>query len=139
MKRLIVGYGNTLRAQDAFGVDVVNLLQSISFKHTDTLSAFQLTPEMALKLLPYSHIVFIDTAFDKDDTYALACSLENSANVNLSHHLSAFHLMDILNQLYGHFPSFEIFSMLGNNFEHIDDTDAYNNAVKQTVGFLSRE
>ncbi len=139
MKRLIVGYGNTLRAQDAFGVDVVNLLQSISFKNTDTLAAFQLTPEMALKLLPYSHIVFIDTAFDKDNTYALACSLENSVNVNLSHHLSAFHLMDIMNQLYGHFPSFEIFSMLGNNFEVIENKDAYHQALKQTVDFLSQE
>lgn len=135
MKRLILGYGNTLRADDAFGVDVATSLQNFSLENTDILTAFQLTPEMALELLPYSHIIFIDAAFNETHSYTLACTLENSSKLNLSHHISAFHLMEIVNSLYGHFPSFEIFSMLGNNFETIINKEAYDEAVKKTVDF----
>ncbi len=136
MKRLIIGYGNTLRGDDGFGVDVVTLLQNKSLKNSALKSVFQLTPEMALDMLEYSHIVFIDTAFSPSHEYALACCLEKSHALELSHHISAFHLIDILNTLYQHFPTFEIFSMLGNRFETINKPIAYNNAVKQTVDFL---
>jgi len=139
MKRLIIGYGNTLRGDDGFGVDVVTLLQNKSLKNTTTISAFQLTPEMALDLLEYSHIVFVDTAFSPSHEYILACSLENTHNVNLSHHISAFHLIDILNTLYDHCPSFEIFSMLGNDFERMNNQTAYHQALHKTVEFLSEE
>jgi hydrogenase maturation protease len=136
MKRLIVGFGNTLRGEDAFGVDAILMLQNKALKNTTLLSAFQLTPEMALELLDYSHIIFIDTAFSPCCQYALACSLENAKGVTLSHHISAFHLIDILNTLYGHFPSFEIFSMLGNNFEAITNKIAYHQALEKTTQFL---
>lgn len=136
MKRLILGFGNTLRGEDAFGVDAVLLLQNNTLKNTTVLSAFQLTPEMALEMLEYSHIIFIDTAFSPSHAYALACSLEKSNRVNLSHHISAFHLIHILNTLYGHFPSFEIFSMLGNNFEAISNVVAYKEALEKTTQFL---
>lgn len=137
MKRLIIGYGNILRAEDAFGVDAISLLQEKELKNTTLLSAFQLTPEMALEFLPYSHIVFIDTALSHSNTYALACRLENSNGMSLSHHVSAFHLMHILNSLYNHYPTFEMYSMLSNNFERIVNEEAYQNAIKETVDFLS--
>jgi len=136
MPQLIIGYGNTLRADDAFGSDAIALLEQKSLKNTTCESAFQLTPEMALSFLDYSHIIFIDTAFSLSNEYALACSLENSNALNLSHHISAFHLIDILNTLYDHYPTFEIFSMLGNNFEEIYDTAAYQKALETTVEFL---
>lgn len=136
MKHVIIGYGNTLRGEDGFGVDVVTLLQNKSLKDTVTIKAFQLMPEMALDLLNCSHIIFVDTAFSPSHEYALACSLEKSHTFNFSHHISAFHLIHILNTLYQHFPTFEIFSMLGNSFETINNPIAYNNAVKQTVDFL---
>lgn len=137
MKRLIIGYGNTLRAQDAFGVDAITLLQEKKLQNTTLLSAFQLTPEMVLECLEYSHIVFIDTAFSPSNAYSLACSLENSNAINLSHHISAFYLIELLNRLYQHNPTFEIYSMLGNNFEVIDNLDVYKNALNKTVDFLT--
>lgn len=137
MKRLIIGYGNTLRAQDAFGVDAITLLQKKNLSNTTLRSAFQLTPEMALECLEYTHIVFIDTAFSASNSYSLACSLENSNAINLSHHISAFYLIELLNRLYKYFPTFEIYSMLGNNFETINNEEAYKNALDKTVEFLS--
>jgi Ni,Fe-hydrogenase maturation factor len=136
MQRLIIGYGNTLRGQDAFGVDAIAILGKKTLKNTTLLSAFQLTPEMALTMLNYSHIVFIDTAFSHCYEYALACSLENSNGMNLSHHISAFHLIDMVNTLYKHHPSFEIFSMLGNDFETIQDRVSYEQALLKTTEFL---
>lgn len=139
MKQVIIGYGNTLRGDDAFGVDVVTLLQNKALKKSATIKAFQLTPEIALELLEYSHIIFIDTAFSPSHEYALACSLEKNHTLEFSHHISAFHLIDILSTLYQHFPTFEIFSMLGNHFESINDSIAYTKALQQTVDFLSQE
>ena len=136
MQRLILGFGNTLRGEDAFGVDAITLLQKETLENTTLQSAFGLTPEMALDLLAYSHIVFIDTAFSSCHAYTLACSLENSKEVSLSHHISVFHLMDILNTLYQHYPTFEIFSMLGNNFETISNKIAYHEALEKTTQFL---
>lgn len=136
MQRLILGFGNILRGEDGFGVDAITLLQKETLENTTLQSAFGLTPEMALDLLAYSHIVFIDTAFSSCHAYTLACSLENSKEVSLSHHISVFHLIDILNTLYQHYPSFEIFSMLGNHFESINDSIAYTKALQQTVDFL---
>lgn len=138
MQRLIIGYGNTLRGQDAFGIDAIVQLDNKALHNTTLLSVFQLTPEMALEMLEYSHIVFIDTAFSPSHAYALACSLDNTHAVNLSHHISAFHLIDILNTLYQHCPSFEIFSMLGNNFETINDQVTYTQALHKTVEFLTQ-
>lgn len=137
MKQVIIGYGNTLRGDDGFGVDAITLLQKETLENTTLQSAFGLTPEMALDLLAYSHIVFIDTAFSPCHAYTLACSLENSKEVSLSHHISVFHLMDILNTLYQHYPSFEIFSMLGNNFEAVTNKTAYYQALEKTTQFLT--
>lgn len=137
MQRLILGFGNILRGEDGFGVDAITLLQKETLENTTLQSAFGLTPEMALDLLAYSHIVFIDTAFSPCHAYTLACSLENSKEVSLSHHISVFHLMDILNTLYQHYPSFEIFSMLGNNFEAVTNKTAYYQALEKTTQFLT--
>lgn len=137
MQRLILGFGNILRGEDGFGVDAITLLQKETLENTTLQSAFGLTPEMALDLLAYSHIVFIDTAFSSCHAYTLACSLENSKEVSLSHHISVFHLMDILNTLYQHYPSFEIFSMLGNNFEAVTNKTAYYQALEKTTQFLT--
>ena len=41
--RVIIGYGNELRGEDAFGLDVIKELQKLSLKDTKLISVFQLT------------------------------------------------------------------------------------------------
>lgn len=134
--RIIVGYGNDLRGEDAFGVDVVNLLQKQKLKDTKLISAYQLTPEICLELLDADEIVFVDAAFSNENHYAIACDIMEQQNVNLSHHISPKVVISLLNSVYNKFPKFLIYSMLTNEFDTILDVDKYNKSLKSVVDFF---
>lgn len=134
--RIIVGYGNDLRGEDAFGVDVVNLLQKQKLKNTKLISAYQLTPEICLELLDADEIVFIDAAFSNENHYAIACDIMEQQNVNLSHHIYPKVVISLLNSVYNKFPKFLIYSMLTNEFDTILDVDKYNKSLKSVVDFF---
>lgn len=134
--RVIVGYGNDLRGEDAFGVDAINLLQKQKLKDTKLISEYQLTPELCLRLLDADEIIFIDAAFANKNHYAIACDIMEQQNVNLSHHISPKVIISLLNNIYNKFPRFYIYSMLTNEFDTVLDVDKYNKSLKSVVDFL---
>ena len=134
--RVIVGFGNELRGEDAFGVDVIKLLQKLSLKDTKLITLFQLTPELCLDLLDADEVVFIDASFCENNPYALACSLENQASLTLSHHISIDMIKEMLSSLYNHYPKVELFSMLTCSFEDIKNRDLYENRLKEIAKYL---
>lgn len=135
--RIIIGYGNELRGEDAFGLDAVKELQKIELKDTKLISAHQLTPEIVLELLEADEIVFIDTCYNDKNHYALACSLKEQNNLNLSHHISPKMIIYMLNSLYDKEPKFLIYSMMSCSFDEISDKKMYekrvNSIIKQLV------
>lgn len=135
--RAIVGFGNELRGEDAFGVDVVKLLQELSLKDTKLITLFQLTPELCLELLDVDEVVFVDAAFCESNPYALVCSLENQTSLTLSHHISINTIKEMLNTLYNHYPKIEVFSMLTNSFESIKNIDFYESRLNEVVKYIS--
>ncbi|QOY52914.1 hypothetical protein [Candidatus Sulfurimonas baltica] len=135
--RAIVGFGNELRGEDAFGVDVVNLLQKLSLKDTKLITLFQLTPELCMDLLDADEVVFIDAAFCEDNQYALACSIQNQTSLTLSHHISINTIKEMLNILYNHYPKIEVFSMLTCSFDEIKNRDLYECRLNEIVKFIS--
>lgn len=132
----IVGYGNTLRGEDAFGVDVINALKTHHLEDIRLVEAFQLTPELCLELLEANRVIFIDAAYSEDTQYTLACLIEPETQVNLTHHISIKLLREMLKNLYGHTPSMEVVSMLTNSFENIKDEKCYKNCVEKTVQYI---
>ena len=102
--RIIIGYGNTLRGEDAFGVDVLNQLQQYSVKKqltsTKLITVFQLTPELCLELLDAQELVFIDACYSNTEHYRLACSMESFGSINLSHHISPKVILSLLSNVY---------------------------------------
>ena len=134
--RIIVGFGNKLRGEDAFGVDTVFELEKLKLKDTKTISVFQLTPELSLKLKKAKKLIFIDAAFSTSNNYSLACSLEEQSENILSHHLSIETIIMILNELYNSKPEYEVFSMLTNNFNEIINNEEYTNSMKKVVEFI---
>ncbi len=134
--RVIVGFGNELRGEDAFGVDVVKLLQELPLKDTKLISLFQLTPELCLDLLDADEVFFIDASFCESNHYALACSLENQTTLTLSHHISINTIKEMLNTLYNHYPNIEQFSMLTCSFDEIKNRDLYERRVNEMVKYL---
>ena len=110
--RVIVGYGNELRGEDAFGVDVIKKLQKFYLKNTKLISAFQLTPEIVLELLEADEIIFIDACNNEKNHYALACSLSEQSSFNLSHHISPKIIVSMLESLYKKRPNFFVYVLI---------------------------
>ncbi len=134
--RVIVGFGNELRGEDAFGVDVVKLLQKHPPKDTKLITLFQLIPELCLDLLDADEVVFIDAAFCENNPYVLACSLENQTSLTLSHHISINTIKEMLNSLYNFYPKVEVFSMLTCSFDKIKNRDLYKDRLKELAKYL---
>ncbi len=134
--RYIIGYGNSLRAEDAFGLDVVQKLESQNFIDTTYLYLAQLTPELVLDLFDASEIIFIDACFSSENNYVLACSIKEDESFGLSHHISYKVIVSMLNDLYNKFPKYQLYSMLTNNFEKIENRSRYKQAIDQVVNYM---
>jgi len=134
--RVIIGYGNELRGEDAFGIDTIKELQKLELKNTKLLSMHQLTPELVLQLLDADEIVFIDVSYDAKNHYALACSLTEQNNLNLSHHISPKTIICMLKSLYTKSPKFFIYSMISKNFEKIEDAKRYKKCINRVTEHL---
>jgi hydrogenase maturation protease len=134
--RVIIGYGNTLRGEDGFGVEVISLLQKQDLKDTKLISAYQLTPELCLDLLDASKIIFIDACYGKNH-YAQACDITESQDTNLSHHISPKIIISMLKNLYDVDIEYEIYSMITDEFDCIKDRNSYEKCVREVVKALS--
>ena len=138
--RAIIGFGNDLRGEDAFGIDVLHQLQEYSKKtpidNTKLISAFQLTPEICLELLDSTKIVFIDASYSINLEYTLACSIEKTKNTNLSHHISPQVIMSMLKSIYNLDVEYEIYSMTTCKFENISNKNKYENCVREVFNFI---
>ncbi|XPV83985.1 MAG: hypothetical protein ACNI22_00025 [Halarcobacter sp.] len=107
-------------------------LQKTSLANTKLLCLLQLTPELCLQLQDATKIIFVDATYSEQNPYALACSLEKSVNSNITHHISVFTIIEILKNLYGKNPDFEIFSILTKNFDSIINNAYYTNCINET-------
>lgn len=135
--RIIVGYGNELRGEDAFGVDAIKELKKFHLKNTKLISAFQLTPEIVLELLEADEIIFIDACSNEKNHYALACSLSVQSHFNLSHHISPRTIIAMLESLYEKHPNFFIYSMMTKSFDNIKNENIYKMRIEQIVHHIS--
>lgn len=129
--RVIVGFGNNLRGEDGFGVDLINELQKYTLPHTKLISAFQLTPELALELKEFDEIIFVDAAYSEFHHYAIACNIEQTQVNNLSHHITIQMILEILHTLYNHFPKYQVYSMLTNSFDIIVNSEKYLKNIEE--------
>ena len=136
LSKVIIGYGNKLRGEDAFGVDVIKELEKLDLQDTKLISTFQLTPEIVLELLEAKEIIFIDANFSKDNHYVLACSIIEQNSLNLTHHISPKNIIAILNDVYNKYPKYQIYSMLTSSFDEILDNKKYNDSIKSICNFL---
>jgi len=134
--RVIVGYGNSLRGEDAFGVDVVLALQKYPLVNTRIIEAFQLTPELCLELLDADEVVFVDASYSKTNQYALACAVRHESSSNLSHQISVAMIQELLQSVYHHFADICVYSLLTHQFDTIDNVVMYQKGVQDVVTHL---
>jgi len=134
--KAVIGYGSSIRGEDAFGLDVIKELQNSPLKDTKLISAHQLTPEIVLELQEADEIIFIDSCHDEKNPYTLACSLIEESSLNLSHHISPKTIIYMLKSLYAKNPDFYIYSMMSNNYESITDDKRYKERVSMTADHI---
>ncbi|MBA3026875.1 MAG: hypothetical protein FP820_10815 [Sulfurimonas sp.] len=127
--RVIIGYGNTLRGEDAFGVDVLKELEKFEPKETTLVTAFALIPELILELLEADEVVFVDACYSKTDHYALACNMLIQQTPQFSHHISPEILISMLKTLYNRQPKYFIYSMFSNSYEKIKNKSKYQKCI----------
>ena len=133
---IIIGYGNKLRGEDSFGLEVIKKLKKEKLKNTQLLSLFQLTPELCLDLLDASEIIFIDAKYSNTEHYSLSSNIEIGNDINLSHHISYRTIIEMLNTLYNRYPKYQVYSMCTNSFEKIENISSYNKVVDQVKSYL---
>ena len=133
---IIIGYGNKLRGEDSFGLEVIKKLKKEKLKNTQLLSLFQLTPELCLDLLDASEIIFIDAKFSNTEHYSLSSNIEIDNSINLSHHIAYRTIIDMLNTLYDRYPKYQVYSMCTNSFEKIGDIKTFYTVVDQVTSYL---
>ncbi|MCK5110625.1 MAG: hypothetical protein KAQ94_03815 [Arcobacteraceae bacterium] len=134
--RVFIGYGNDLRGEDAFGIDVIKELEKYELEETKFISIFQLTPEIVLELLDYDEIIFIDACYSLDNQYSLACSIKKQNSSSLTHHIFPENIIAILNGVYGKYPKYQIISMLTNKFDKIYDHKQYHKVIYRAIDYI---
>lgn len=134
--RVIIGYGNELRGEDAFGIDVIKKLEKHSLKNTKLISTMQLTPELCLELLEAKELIFIDACYCSMHQYKLGCSIEAISNQTLSHHINPKVVVSMLNQLYNCNPNYKIYSMFTDSFEEVWNKKKYEECINELSHLL---
>ncbi len=104
---LIIGYGNTLRSDDALGVHAAHALQD--FYRDDAkvraLAASQLTWEFAEDVSQARFVIFLDAALGEAPGIITTTAVEpQPPATRITHHCAPCHLLHAAGQLYGDAP-----------------------------------
>ncbi|MDR3765054.1 MAG: hydrogenase maturation protease [Acidobacteriota bacterium] len=113
---LVLGYGNTLRGDDALGPRAVERLRPLVFP-AETLACHQLIPELAAQLAEYDAAIFVDAAAaGEPGTVHVRRLLPETQTASLTHHVSPATLLAMAHELYGRAPQSLLVTAVGADF-----------------------
>jgi hydrogenase maturation protease len=116
---LILGYGNPLRGDDAFGWYMAGLLEE-EYQNDDrvrVIPCHQLTPDLAETLSHFGTVVFIDASCDQTEEVVRCVQLEPEVTgCTFSHHINPSMLLTASEILYGWLPRAYMVSIVGQSF-----------------------
>ena len=100
---LVIGYGNTLRGDDAAGVRAAELIARL---HAEIVCVcvHQLMPELAEQIAEYDTIFFIDADVNVTQPNARLIKPSVEADQPRSHFITPESLLSLSQQLYQHMP-----------------------------------
>jgi hydrogenase maturation protease len=102
---LVIGYGNSLRGDDAVGPVVAQAIADWSLPNLKILSLHQLTPELADDLAKVDTVYFVDACIDKDLEHPRVTEIQAKlSSVTISHFSSPSDLLALTMQIYDHVP-----------------------------------
>lgn len=117
MKTLVIGYGNPLRGDDAFGWAVAGHLAATAPTLVDVLTAHQLLPEHAEAVSAADRVIFVDAACrGKPGTWTVTAVSPTGAEPSLAHALDAPALLACAHDAYRARPPAFLYSAPGASF-----------------------
>ncbi len=103
-KILLIGYGNTLRGDDAAGIQAAQLIAGLH-PEIECICMHQLMPEMAEQISECDMVVFIDADVNAAKIFSRKIEPAGQKNQPRSHFISPESLLSLSRQLYNRLPS----------------------------------
>ena len=140
MKRvLVIGYGNTLRGDDAAGVHAAEL---IAKRHPEIVCVrlHQLVPELAEQIASSDLVFFIDAQKNITQPKAQLLMPNLEADQPQTHFISPESLLALSQQLYEHMPAKAyVVGIPASRFEFSEELSAQTNlALRECVELVDR-
>lgn len=101
---LILGYGNSLRSDDAAGRQVAEKIAQQQWQNVQSLSLHQLTPELAETLSQAQAVIFVDVIASQALTITVEPLEPTAISNNWSHAADPRSLLALAQTLYGKAP-----------------------------------
>jgi hydrogenase maturation protease len=121
---LIIGYGNPLRGDDAFGWRAAERLrETITDSEVEVLTLHQLTPELMDSLSHVDLVIFIDAAEGPEPGVLSQREMKPaaSAGASFTHHATPEALLAGAAALYGRAPKAHMITVTGADFSLSDE------------------
>jgi hydrogenase maturation protease len=117
-RTLLIGYGNTLRGDDALGPLAIERLRTL-LPEAEFVSCHQLGPELAGQMAAFDVVLFIDARSEGEPGTVRVERLSRDAGhvASLTHHVHPAALLELTETLYGHAPGAMLVTGVGTSFE----------------------
>ena len=139
---LVIGYGSSLRGDDAAGPLAARRLASMGY---DAIEAHQLTPELAERVAAARTVIFLDAHAElpPGEVSTISLSATLAAAPPLEHHASPAGLLEVARAAYGVAPRAWMVGMGGETFDLGESLSpaaekAVARAVKEAIRCMSR-
>jgi len=115
---LVIGYGNTLRSDDAAGPLVADRISALGLSGVQVITCQELTPDLAAEITEAVTVVFVDATADAAREVVLR-KLAPDLNCPVSTHATDPRaLLALAQELYGHAPTAWLLKVPAANFDH---------------------
>jgi hydrogenase maturation protease len=114
---LVVGYGNRLRGDDGIGPEVADRVELWNLPQVRSISAHQLTPELAEELSRVDGAIFVDACIDSEVVRVCPLLPKTQLDRQLGHDIDPRSLLCLAQILYGNVPQTWFIAVPGTNFE----------------------
>jgi len=101
---LVIGYGNTLRADDGVGPRVAEAVEALQLPGVRTLTCQQLSPEHADPIARAQSVVFVDAAVDAPNEVQLRPLEPNNSSQLMAHAADPRTMLALARDVFGHTP-----------------------------------
>jgi len=133
---LVIGYGNTLRGDDGFGVAAAEQLRETEQPdRVKVLTCQQLTPELASEMSKVDRVIMIDAARGDTPGLITVSKVEPGSDLTtFTHELRPSTLLACSQGLYGTCPETFLVSVTGYAFDFSDElSDSMTRMVSQVL------